>query len=445
MSTIRSLYNKYTKYIWTTILALTFLTVSGYFYYQSGFSYELIFNDKQLAYIKKTETYDQVLETITSENKATYGEDAYFLAEASFNRVRVDKDLLVDEQVLSRKIKNVIEIKKPASVIMVDDEEVISVPSEAVAKKVFEEILAYYRNLDDVIDVSFKQDIKIVDKDVLVEKILPEDMAFFLFDNFDKNQKSLTLKDNNYRNYLQEVATINSIEYADNKNVKTMLTGEEIFVNFKQSLIDILITKEVIEQETIPFDEELKADPNMYVGQQRVAKAGKVGEKSITYHVYYQNNDEVKREEVSEEVISEPENKVIYVGSKERPAVVLSEYSSDKGSAIVAEARKYLGTPYVWGGSSPAGFDCSGFTKYVYQRVLGVNLAHSSAGQASSGTPVSRANLQPGDLIIMSGHVGIYIGNGSMIHAPVPGRSVEITSINTAWANSVYIGARRLY
>jgi cell wall-associated NlpC family hydrolase len=111
---------------------------------------------------------------------------------------------------------------------------------------------------------------------------------------------------------------------------------------------------------------------------------------------------------------------------------------------VVGIAMRYLGVPYRWGGASPTGFDCSGFIMYVYAQI-GVSLPHNAAAQYGYGTPVSRDQLEAGDLVFFNGlgHAGIYVGGGNFIHSPHTGDVVKISSL-TGWYASTFVGARRL-
>ena len=104
-------------------------------------------------------------------------------------------------------------------------------------------------------------------------------------------------------------------------------------------------------------------------------------------------------------------------------------------ASVYNVATQYIGTPYVYGGATPAGFDCSGFVMYVYAQ-FGVSMPHSSAGQGAMGTRISEADAQPGDLVIMDGHDGFYAGNGMILHAPYEGASVRVQPI---WTSDYYI------
>jgi cell wall-associated NlpC family hydrolase len=116
------------------------------------------------------------------------------------------------------------------------------------------------------------------------------------------------------------------------------------------------------------------------------------------------------------------------------PASAASNKDLDfSASKVVKVAKKYTGTAYRYGGTGPGGFDCSGFTKYVYGK-FGIDLPHSARRQSRLGDRISKAKKKPGDIIVTAGgsHVGIYVGKGKFIDAPRPGQRVHIRKIYTS-------------
>ena len=142
-----------------------------------------------------------------------------------------------------------------------------------------------------------------------------------------------------------------------------------------------------------------------------------IGKKDDWYKILY--NDEVAY------VYSD------YIVSEDESAVNETTDNNTTAESVLAYAKNYLGVPYVYGGTTPGGFDCSGFVQYVY-RNFGINLPRVTYDQMSVGVPVSTDNLQIGDLLFFrgGGHVGIYAGNGTYIHAPRTGRTVSIDPLN---------------
>ncbi|PRY41171.1 cell wall-associated NlpC family hydrolase [Geodermatophilus tzadiensis] len=125
------------------------------------------------------------------------------------------------------------------------------------------------------------------------------------------------------------------------------------------------------------------------------------------------------------------------------PATAVPAGDSGAASTVVATAMAQRGKPYVWAAAGPGSYDCSGLTQYAY-RAAGISLPHSSSMQSKMGTAVSRSQLQPGDLVFFYSpvsHVGIYIGNGQMVHAPTSGDVVKVATVDSMGG---YVGARRL-
>ena len=125
--------------------------------------------------------------------------------------------------------------------------------------------------------------------------------------------------------------------------------------------------------------------------------------------------------------------------------------SAALGQQIADYALQFVGYPYVYGGSSPSGFDCSGFTSYIYKQ-FGYSINRTASNQLDNGYAVERSALQPGDLVMFcqygstkrASHVGLYIGNNQYIHASTPGTGVIISDMDDPYVSSGYVGARRI-
>jgi peptidoglycan DL-endopeptidase CwlO len=148
--------------------------------------------------------------------------------------------------------------------------------------------------------------------------------------------------------------------------------------------------------------------------------------------------------------VTEPEH-AAGAGAKQKKAVVAKRKPRPPrrgrptlGDRAAQLAVRAVGTPYVWGGAGPGGYDCSGLTSWVYGE-LGVRLPHNAAAQFDVGRPVERSRLHRGDLLFFDGlgHVGLYLGRGRMIHAPESGRTVEVVPMAGHYAARL-VGVRRV-
>ena len=127
--------------------------------------------------------------------------------------------------------------------------------------------------------------------------------------------------------------------------------------------------------------------------------------------------------------------------------------SNNNKSSLVSYAKTKLGKPYVWGAQGPNSFDCSGFTYYVFKNKAGIILPRTSSAQSKYGTYVSRNNLRAGDLVFFDtnganngqvSHVGLYIGNGQMIHASYSQKKIVIDNFNSSYFKRTFVNGRRV-
>ena len=225
-------------------------------------------------------------------------------------------------------------------------------------------------------------------------------------------RKEVKLRRAQLRNARAEQATIVAERASQKRSIESQLAERQRLLAGIQTEIKQLQAEEALRQARLAAEARARL-----AAQQRAASAARVQAVEITSEDF----------------------SVLDTGSSDSliPAAPPSQYGG-----VVGVAMQYLGTPYVWAGSSPGGFDCSGLVAYAFAQV-GVSLPHNAAAQYGYGTPVGYNDLQPGDLVFFSGlgHVGIYIGGGQFIHAPHTGDVVKISYLSD---HGGFVGARRI-
>lgn len=197
---------------------------------------------------------------------------------------------------------------------------------------------------------------------------------------------------------------------------------------------DTLATSEVTTEAPGPSEEELAAQAEAEAEQAAAEAEAQAQAEQAAAEAQAQAQAQAERA-AAEEAESQAAPAVSTEDDAEPTAApASSSVPQGVGSDAVAIGSNYLGTPYAWGGGAPGGFDCSGFVSYVYAQ-MGISLPHQSGDILNSGTVISASEARPGDILWWPGHVGIYAGNGQVLHS-TPGPGVSITNI---WGSPTYL------
>ena len=199
-------------------------------------------------------------------------------------------------------------------------------------------------------------------------------------------------------------------------------------------LFCVTISSEVGSIQDVKAGTTYEENEELYKGEEKVKSEGESGNQIVTNQVVSVNGTVLTSEVIDTAVVNEAVNEVVYKGTKEKPKdTVNADYSgevlgSGNGASIASFALQFVGNPYKAGGTSLTnGADCSGFTQSVFAK-FGISLPRTSGAQAGVGRGVSYSEAKAGDLICYSGHVGIYIGGGKIVHASTSKKGICVTN-----------------
>ncbi|MBO5478349.1 MAG: C40 family peptidase [Clostridia bacterium] len=256
----------------------------------------------------------------------------------------------------------------------------------------------------------------------------------------DQNQTGETSKEDKKEetNYINKTGYVTSdgINFREEPN-----TDSKVLKTFLQNA-KVTILLEEGDWYKVKNNDQVGYILKMYVSEKKVTVTSRSSETRT------QNTQKVAQTTTQTSKTTETTN----TNNTSKETLTTTSQSSSKGSQIVALAKKYLGCKYVYGGATPSGFDCSGFTMYLYKQ-FGVSLPHSATAQSSKGTKVAKSNLQPGDIVFFTnfrtnkgiGHCGIYIGNNQFIHASTEKTGVITSSLSSGSYQKRYVTAVRIF
>lgn len=306
----------------TALIVVVLLSMGAY---QAGLGSKVIFNGQDLGIVKEEEHFQEVLHTVSEEVKESKGEGVTFDRDYSFERVRVLKEDITSAKDLKSAIYKNINLKSLASIIKVNDKEVVALKTKKEAQNILEEIKKPYSSKKDNVEikeVSFVDKVEIIEKEIPLENLVSKEEALeYLNKGTDEVKEYEVAKgDTSWDISRAFDVGVREIEKANpDSDLEDLHPGDKINLTVPKPFIDVKSIQEVTLNEKIPFETEYKDDKNMYKGQKKVITEGKNGTKELRVEITLENGIEVNKDTLSEEVIKEPTTQVVAKGTKEKP------------------------------------------------------------------------------------------------------------------------------
>ena len=440
-------------------LTITIILTGGLTYYLSTTTSAaaIMINGQQIGLVRNVNTGKTLVETILKQKGEPFGLIAKTHDQIAYENVRVNPAVYLESSLSEEKLEDKLGYYLDGFKLEAEGSIIAFLPSKEDSDKVLKDYEDYYVKPSDdnkVASVNFAEKVSVEKAEVQPDQLKQIDQAFKVLIDGKISTKDYTVLANDSwwliarkNNMLtDEVLAGNP---GANKDTK-LQPGQIIKLVASTPYLTVVSQGTYSGPETIPYDVVTKTDNNLQNGQTKVVEQGSNGSKLVTYSYVQKNGIDVTKQVLDEKVIKTPVNQVIAKGPSSQPVNIA--YATSRGSSgsstIVDRAVKYQGTPYVFGGTTQKGFDCSGFTKYVYAS-SGISLPRTSFAQFSSGTAVGKNDLRPGDLVFFStyakgaSHVGIYTGGGRFVHASNPSSGVKTSTLSDSFYSSRYLGARR--
>lgn len=440
-------------------LSITIILAGGLTYYftTTTSAATVILNGQQIGLVRNVNIGKNLVETILEQQGQPFGQVAKTHDEIAYEAVRVNPAVYLESKLDEEKLANKLSFYLEGYKVEADGSPIVFLPNKEDADKVLQDYEDYYVKASEenkVTSVSFAEKVSVEAVEIKPDQVTQKDQAFKILIDGKITTKDYIVQANDSwwliarKNDMltDEVLAGNPGTTKDTK----IKPGQVIKLVASTPYLTVVSQGTYSGSETIPFDVVTKTDSSLGVGQTKVLKQGSNGSKLVTYSYVQKNGIDVTKQVLDEKITQAPVNQEVAKGPNSRPITVA--YAPSRGSSgsssIVERALSLQGTSYVFGGTSKSGFDCSGFTKYVYSG-SGISLPRTSYDQFASGTSVSKDNLQPGDLVFFTtyakgaSHVGIYIGGGRFVHAANPSSGVKTSSLSDSFYSSRYLGARR--
>ena len=325
--------------------------------------------------------------------------------------------------------------------ITIGDEEILYVDSQEAGKQVIEGLKNYYLSEGStVLDVQFDPEIQVkqifeeadgeftaqsrslYEVEEAVKQLSEGKDEYYVYKTVEGDSLESIAKDKGLS--VKRLVTLNFDEYESDETIKE---GTYLVLYAEVPYVHVTTVEEVTTTKSIDYDIVYKKTSSLNKGEMKVQKKGKKGKKEIVRQLTKVNGQTTSSELISSEVKTKPVDKVVLKGTGSVTAKAGKTFDFADGSEVVDYAKNFIGNPYRYGGTSLTnGCDCSGFVYSIYKH-FGVDLPR--VGQSSVGKAVSYKNVKKGDILIYSGHVAIYAGNGKAIHAVNERLGIRITSV----------------